>query len=122
MRAVTKVTLHLTRIRDILLMPTPSDALALRLLARYVPEVAATGARYAVALANVPSLPSRARARAVRDLRAERMPVMNTYVRRADVIANAARLGRLARGMSGGCWVQRAFDALAQEVLTCASS
>lgn len=122
MCAVTKVTRHLTRIRDILLMPTPPDALALRVLAHYVPGVAATGARYAVALANVPPLPSRARARAVRDLRAERMPVVNTYVRRAAAIASAARVGRLARGMSGGCWVQRAFDAIAKEVLTCASS
>lgn len=111
----------LTRITDVVLMPTPPDAFALRVLARYVPEVAATGARYAVVLTNVPPLPSRARARAMRDLQAGGVPVMNTYIPRAAAIANAARAGRLARDMPGGRRARLAFDALAQEVLTYAS-
>ena len=60
-------------------MLCPPDAFALRVLACYVPEIAATGARYAVVLTNVPPLPSRARARAVRDLQAGRVPVLNRY-------------------------------------------
>ena len=46
----------LTRITDFGLLPRASDALAVRVLARYRPEVAAPSARYAVVLTIVPSL------------------------------------------------------------------
>ena len=58
----------LARLSDLLVIPTPPDALSLRVLARFLPTVAETGGRFRVLLTMVPPFPSREGERAKRDL------------------------------------------------------
>jgi chromosome partitioning protein len=109
---------ELARLSDLLLLPTPPDATSLRVLARLLPAVRATGASFAVLLVMAPPRPSREAERALRDLRAGDVPVLNTVVPRAAAVARAARARRLAWTVPGGRRLELVFDALAREVLT----
>lgn len=107
----------LAGLADLLLLPTPPDALSLRVLARLLADVRATGARYAVVLVMAPPRPSREPERALRDLRAGGVPVLDTVVPRAAAVGRAARAGRLAWNVPGGRRLAPVFGALAEEVL-----
>jgi chromosome partitioning protein len=109
---------ELARLADLLLLPTPPDATSLRVLARMLPDVVATGARYAVVLVMAPPRPSREPERALRDLRAGGVPVLGTVVPRAAAVGRAARARRLAWTVPGGRRLELVFDTLAREVLT----
>ena len=102
---------------DLLLLPTPTDAASLKVLAKHLPAVQATSTPFAVVVVMVPPWPSREGDRALRDLRAGRVPTLATTVPRAAAFARAARLRRLAWDIPRGGPLARVFAALADEVL-----
>jgi chromosome partitioning protein len=99
------------------IIPTTPDAAALRVLARFLPHVAPLGVPYRVGLTMVPPRPSREGDRALRDLRAGGVPVMNTAIPRAAAIGRAARAKRLPWSVPGGRRLELVADELAREVL-----
>jgi len=103
---------------DLLLVPTPPDAVSLRVLAHLVPHLRLLPAPFAVVLTVVPPRPSRAAERARRDLLAGGVPVLQTTVPRAAAVATGARARRLAWDVPGGSRLRWVFDDLAREVLT----
>jgi chromosome partitioning protein len=103
---------------DLLLVPTPPDAVSLRVLAQLVPHLRLLPAPFAVVLTVVPPRPSRAAERARRDLLAGGVPLLETTLPRAAAVATAARARRLAWDVPGGRRLRWIFDELAQEVLT----
>ena len=103
---------------DLLLVPTPPDAVSLRVLAHMLADLRAAPAPFAVVLTVVPPRPSRAAERARRDLLAGGVPVLQTSVPRAAAVATGARARRLAWDVPGGSRLRWVFDDLAREVLT----
>jgi chromosome partitioning protein len=102
---------------NMLLIPTPTDAASLKVLAARLPAIRATGAPLAVVVVMVPPWPSREGERALRDLRAGHVPTLRATVPRAAAFARAARARRLAWDIPRGGHLARVFTELAQEVI-----
>lgn len=112
-----------TRARGgVFIIPTAVDGVSLRVLARFLPRVAALGVPYRVLVAQVPPYPSKAGARALRDLTAGRVPVFTTVIPRAAAFINAARACRLAWSVPGGRRLEHTFDQLAREAIEYANT
>ena len=102
---------------DLILIPTPPDAVSLRVLARFLPTVGATGVPYRVLVTMKPPFPSREGEKAHRDLQKGGVPTFETTVPRMAAFGRAARSGVLAWEMPRANRLVFLFDGLAKEVL-----
>lgn len=106
---------QLAQLADLLIVPTMPDAGSLRVLARFLPDVQATGTPYRVLLNGVPAHPSREGDRARASLQRGGVPVFQQQLNRSAAFAHAMRVRRLAWDMPrGGRWAL-AFQDLARE-------
>ena len=108
---------ELAALADLLVLPTNANADSLRVLARTLPDVRASGANYRVLLNAVPPRPSRALDLARRDLAAGGVPMFDTFIPRRAAFDRAARSLSLAWNVPGGRQLELTFDSLAREVV-----
>ena len=101
---------------DIILIPTPPDAVSLRVLARFIPEIEATEVPYRVVLTMVPPKPSTEADKARKDLRGGDVPVLKTQIPRSIGFARGARQQRLAYELPGYSRLRRPFVQLRREI------
>jgi len=103
---------------DLLVFPTTTDAVSLRVLARTLPD--APAGRYRVLLVRTPPRPSRDADRARRSLEGGQIPTFAATIPEAAAFRHAARLRRLAWDVPGvrGNHIRLAFEELADEVST----
>lgn len=103
---------------DLLILPTTPDAVALRVLARMLPD-APEGA-YRVLIVRAPARPSRDADRARTVLERGNVPTFAATIPEAAAFRHAARTRRLAWDVPGvrGGHIRLAFEELADEVTT----
>lgn len=103
---------------DLAIIPTPPDAVSLRVLARTLPTIASAGTPFRVLLVRTPPPPSRDAQRALASLRAGSVPTFSASVPETAAVRHAARMQRLAWEVPRvKTWhVRDAFEALAKEV------
>ena len=102
---------------DMVVIPTPPDAVSLRVLARFLGDLDPNSGRFRVLVTMVPPFPSREGAKARADLRRGNVPTFETTVPRAAPFTRAARVKRLAWDMPRGNRLRFLFDDLAKEVI-----
>lgn len=103
---------------DLIVTPTPPDAVSLRVLARVLPDLAAFTTPYRVLIARAPARPSRDADRARADLTRGRVPTFETVVPEAAAFRHAARYRTLAWDTPRvrAAPLRLVFEALAREV------
>ena len=109
----------LARTADLIVTPTPPDAVSLRVLAASLGDLRDLSAPYRVLITRAPARPSRDAARARVDLERGNVPTFETAIPEAAVFRHAARYRTLAWEVPRvrGSHVRLAFETLAREVM-----